>query len=1179
MPRHVRELRPHESARAFFGAELRHWRVRRHYSQDDLGRLTLHSGDLIAKVEKATRWPSEPLAQRCDLVLDTGGELARLLPLVMAERSATGTRDGAGQLVTAWLPDPDVGAVARPAEQEAVVDALLDAGMAGCSATVLVSGPGGFGKTTLALQSCRDGRVVDFFNALLWIELGPDCGDGRILQLAADLCERLTRERPVLSSTDQAGFTLAEALADRRILLVIDNVWTANALAPFLLGGARTVRLVTTRDVGVSRMPAATIAVPPMTDVQTAQLISNGSVAPLRDAHALPTLAAACRGWPLLASVLAGTVARDLTSGASEATAIDRALCALRDEGPEAFDVADAGRREGTIGRVVMSSLGHLDDTLTFRGGESLSDRYLDLAIFPPAVPIPVPVLASWWGAEHGWSTTAVRQFARALSDRSLLDAYRAADDTLVLHDVFRACLTSRARRTAQDAHKSLVASARASAPGGWHDLDLTRPYLWRHLTHHLCEAGLPEEVISLLSEPRYLITKLHAFGPTAFVDDVAALKLVTGAGEATEEHVAATLLRAVQLATSTERPADTAGTMLVALCWAGHLDSPQATELRSIDDRRFDVRWSRPREEHGDGHTGAITSVAVAANRIVSGGEDGTVRVWDRESGRLVRVLRGHHGWVHAVTVSLPDDLVASAGDDHVVRLWTLSSGEPLGVLTGHGKRVRSLSIANGGRVLLSAGEDGAVTAWSVEQRAKLMDMSTPGRPLWAVDVDSTGAVVAAGGEDETVRLYDIASGALLAEADGHTDWVRTVAFAPDAPLLASGSGDGSVCLWSTTNGSLTLLRRTRTRQRVRSVALSPGGGVITSAGEAAQVDAVTAAGRVPCGELPPTVDWIRSLAVHDGEAVLGCEDGSIRLLRDTVSPAEPAVFSPGCGTVWSTAFGTSGHVAFLGHHDGRVQITRSGTGEVTSSFQVGTGRIWSLAATDDIVAAACGDGAVRVWDVAADTEVGTFTSEDGRAWAVAVDPTGISLAVASGTGTLSLWDMATRELRWHTSAHTGRIRGLAFGPHGNTMVTGGADGATRVWDTATGARTAEQTAGSNWVRSVALDRTGTRTASGLGSGDITVRGVGDDTCPVHLFGHSGRILGLAFVTDDRLVSAAADGTIRLWSISGQSQLAHVRVDASLQCAAIHPLTGSVLASSATGVVALDVMFGQEGT
>jgi transcriptional regulator with XRE-family HTH domain len=80
-----RALEPYSSLRHFFGAELRRWRTVRGLSQDEVGRRTHHSGDLIGKVEKAERRPTIELAASCDHVLATDGALSRLMGLVLAQ--------------------------------------------------------------------------------------------------------------------------------------------------------------------------------------------------------------------------------------------------------------------------------------------------------------------------------------------------------------------------------------------------------------------------------------------------------------------------------------------------------------------------------------------------------------------------------------------------------------------------------------------------------------------------------------------------------------------------------------------------------------------------------------------------------------------------------------------------------------------------------------------------------------------------------------------------------------------------------------------------------------------------------------------------------------------------------------------------------------------------------------
>jgi transcriptional regulator with XRE-family HTH domain len=103
-----RDLVPHRSVRHFFGAELRRLRTNRGLSQDRLGSLVLQSGDTIGKVEKAERWPTHDLAARCDRLLDTGGDLARLWPLVEQQRLREDADVREGRATGAGVPVPHV---------------------------------------------------------------------------------------------------------------------------------------------------------------------------------------------------------------------------------------------------------------------------------------------------------------------------------------------------------------------------------------------------------------------------------------------------------------------------------------------------------------------------------------------------------------------------------------------------------------------------------------------------------------------------------------------------------------------------------------------------------------------------------------------------------------------------------------------------------------------------------------------------------------------------------------------------------------------------------------------------------------------------------------------------------------------------------------------------------------
>jgi WD40 repeat protein len=103
------------------------------------------------------------------------------------------------------------------------------------------------------------------------------------------------------------------------------------------------------------------------------------------------------------------------------------------------------------------------------------------------------------------------------------------------------------------------------------------------------------------------------------------------------------------------------------------------------------------------NGHDGDVYAVAVGRlgdrDVIVSGGVDGTVRIWDEDGNSLGRPLTGHDGDVNAVAVGrLGDrDVIVSGGDDSgggTVRIWD-QDGQPVDrPLTGHDGDVYAVAV-----------------------------------------------------------------------------------------------------------------------------------------------------------------------------------------------------------------------------------------------------------------------------------------------------------------------------------------------------------------------------------------------------------------------------------------------------------------------------------------------------
>jgi WD40 repeat protein len=102
---------------------------------------------------------------------------------------------------------------------------------------------------------------------------------------------------------------------------------------------------------------------------------------------------------------------------------------------------------------------------------------------------------------------------------------------------------------------------------------------------------------------------------------------------------------------------------------------------------------------------------------RLITGGEDHTVKVCDATSGQLLQTLSGHTDDVFAVAVSRDGRWLASGGADTTIRLWDAKSGEARYMLRGHMGVVNSLAFSPDSHLLASGSRDRSVKVWRMDR------------------------------------------------------------------------------------------------------------------------------------------------------------------------------------------------------------------------------------------------------------------------------------------------------------------------------------------------------------------------------------------------------------------------------------------------------------------------------
>jgi WD40 repeat protein len=264
---------------------------------------------------------------------------------------------------------------------------------------------------------------------------------------------------------------------------------------------------------------------------------------------------------------------------------------------------------------------------------------------------------------------------------------------------------------------------------------------------------------------------------------------------------------------------------------------------------RIWDAATGQPVGAPMEGHDGNIWGIVFGpgGHRLVSGGDDGTIRVWNFDTGVP---LTGHTAGVSGVTFSPDGRRVASASDDGTVRMWKTDTGRPVGDPLRHDAAVSSLEFSRDGHLLATSSADGTVRLWDANAGTPFGASFNAGQgPLTSVAVSQNGHRLITGG-GTTARLWDAATGDPVGSPMPHRDPVLVVAFSPDGSRVATGTGGNTVSLWNTDTGQMSAHTDMPYGNDIRALAFSPDGKILASAGTDTTVRLWDAKTLQPIGE-----------------------------------------------------------------------------------------------------------------------------------------------------------------------------------------------------------------------------------------------------------------------------------------------------------------------------------------
>jgi WD40 repeat protein/serine/threonine protein kinase len=547
-------------------------------------------------------------------------------------------------------------------------------------------------------------------------------------------------------------------------------------------------------------------------------------------------------------------------------------------------------------------------------------------------------------------------------------------------------------------------------------------------------------------------------------------------------------------------------------------------------------------------GHTGWVQGVAFSPDgrRLASGSRDGTVKVWDAQTGQEIRTLKDHTGTVYRVAYSPDGRRLASASADGTVKVWDAQTGQRALSLEGHTDHVHGVAFGPDGRQVASASADQTVKVWDAQTGQDLRTLEGHTGNVSNVVFSPDGRRLASASWDGTVRVWDAQTGQNVVTFTGHTDGVKVegLTFSPDSRHLASASVDGMVKVWEAQTGQEVLSFRGHAGP-VYGVVYSPDGCRLASASVDGMVKVWNAQTGREIFTLKGHTGSIYSVAYSpDGRRLASASwDGTVKVW-DGLTGQEARTLEGHANAIRGVAFSPDGRRLASASEDNTLKVWDTQTGQEALTLKGHSGKILGLAYSPDSrhLASASADNTLKVWDTQTGQEALTLKGHTYAVEGVAYSPDGRRLASASSDGTVRVWDAQTGQNVLTLKGHCDGVEGVAFSPDGRRLASASRDQTVKIYDAATGQEQHTFQGHTGGVFSVAFSPDGSRLASASEEGVARWRANGTvnvwDAQTGHktlsLQGHTQRVNSVAFSPDGRrLASASGDQTVKLWDLA----------------------------------------------
>ena len=325
----------------------------------------------------------------------------------------------------------------------------------------------------------------------------------------------------------------------------------------------------------------------------------------------------------------------------------------------------------------------------------------------------------------------------------------------------------------------------------------------------------------------------------------------------------------------------------------------------------------------------GLLEEVSIQENQQLYSTE---ITMPERLSWQCFQTLKGHQANIGAIDISSDGKIIASAGEDQTIKLWQRETGKLIYSFVGVNEPLQTLAISPNGKSIIAGGLDGRISQWQLETKqykssffARVNAPDSHDGVILQLAFAANERFIVSASNDKTLRIWGYHTGELKRTLIGHEEAVNTCAISPDSQIIASGSDDKTIKLWRFDH-SYAYQTFIGDRAAVNSLAFSNDGQYLISGGS----DKTIKIWDIKTGEI------IKSWQAHE-QAIISIAINPHRHLIASASRTEIKIWQGQTGELIKNLRGTAplkfspdGHFLITGSYGDKVKIWSEILGEL---------------------------------------------------------------------------------------------------------------------------------------------------------------------------------------------------------------------------------------------------------